>query len=72
MNQTRPCVIPGPNNTTISAKFHKFYTQAYIVHPSPMVGGHNGGQVSNELALVELPDGSVESIPACNVRFINV
>lgn len=72
MNQTRPCVIPGPNDTVINAKFHKFYTQAYIVHPSPMVGGHNGGQVSNEWALVELPDGTVESIPVCNVRFTDV
>lgn len=69
MNTERPCIIVGENT---HAKFHKFFTQAYIVAPSVMVGGHSGGQVSNELALIELPDGSVISVPATNIQFTDV
>ena len=66
MNKTRPCVILGEN---IPAKFHKFYTRSYVVAPSLLKGGHPGGQVSNEYALIELADGTVESVPWCNIRF---
>ena len=69
MSKTRSCIIVGEG---LAVKFHKFYTLAYVVAPSIMVGGHPGGQVSDERALIEMPDGTIESVPACNIKFTDV
>lgn len=31
----------------------------WVVEPSPMIGGHSGGQMSLTLAIVEYEDGTV-------------
>lgn len=62
----RPCLVSGEK-----ALFHRWVDQAYIVHPSPLKGGHPGGQVWNVYGLVELENGQVMEVPACNIQFVD-
>lgn len=68
MSDTRPCSIKSKDDNK-PAVFHMFFTEAYVLAPSLMVGGHSGGQVSAALALVEYPDGSMHKVYAENVVF---
>lgn len=60
----RPCLVNGEK-----ALFHRWVDQAYIVHPSPLKGGHPGGQVWNVFGLVEMENGQVMEVPSCNIQF---
>lgn len=62
----RPCLVSGEK-----ALFHRWVDQAYFVHPSPLKGGHPGGQVWNVHGLVEMEDGQVLEVPACNIQFLD-
>ena len=62
----RPCEVKGR-----PAFFHTFSTIAYVVSPSPLVGGHPGGQISQPCAIVEYPDGSVEEVDPVLVKFVD-
>lgn len=48
----RPCWYEGRK-----AMFHMWYQNSYVVAPSLMVGGHNGGVVASILGLIEFEDG---------------
>jgi hypothetical protein len=60
----RPCEVDGK-----PAFFHRWVEDAWIVPPSLMVGGHNGGNVRSTFALVEFQDGSVKKVDPEAVRF---
>lgn len=66
----RPCFIGGGDSTE-KALFHGWCNRAYIIEPSPLKGGHPGGQVLNTYGIVELEDGSVVEVPPCNIKFID-
>lgn len=51
------------------AYFHKWADISYIVPPSLMVGGHNGGQVSNTLGIIEYEDGTVAEVEPTSIKF---
>lgn len=53
------------------AFFHLFTTKAFPLEPSPLRGGHPGGQVSTPLAIVEYEDGTVETVEPHRVRFLD-
>lgn len=53
------------------AFFHLFSTSAFPIEPSPLKGGHPGGQVSKPVAIVEYEDGTVETVIASRVRFFD-
>jgi len=42
-----------------------------VIPPSNVIGGHNGGQVSDVYGLVELEDGSVEIVSPKSIRFLD-
>ena len=65
MNKTRPCKI-GER----FGKFHVWENVSKIYPPSLMVGGHNGGVISQSFALVEFEDGSIERCQPYDVVFI--
>ncbi len=68
----RPCVLLGNKaHPDERALFHRWVDRAYIVPPSPMVGGDPGGQMWNVYGLVELEDGSVIKVPASSIRFLD-
>lgn len=62
----RPCMVKGER-----AWFHKWNTIQQVIEPSPMMGGHQGGQIQYTLGLIERPDGSVFEVPPRDIEFIN-
>ena len=53
------------------AFFHLFTTRALPIEPSPLRGGHPGGQYSRPIAIVEYEDGTVDTVDAESVRFLD-
>ena len=49
--------------------FHCWEQWSDVVAPSPMIGGHPGGQMSMIYGIVEFPDGSVKRISPTNIKF---
>lgn len=62
----RQCVVNDKR-----ALFHSWYEIYDVVKPSPMVGGHPGGQISYIVGLVEFEDGHVELLEPRMIRFID-
>lgn len=59
------------NHEEKRAWFHKFYHESRIVKPSAFLGGHDGGCVEIEVALVETEDGHIHKANVCDVCFID-
>lgn len=52
------------------AIFHKWSEVSQVIPPSPMVGGHGGGEIRYATAIVEyLHNGQVTEVMANNVVF---
>lgn len=60
----RPCTVDG-----VKALFHRWEDYAAVLEPSPMVGGHPGGQIRYTYAIVELEDGQVKEVKPSKVVF---
>ena len=43
--------------------FHRWEELCDVISPSPMIGGHPGGQISETYGIVEFPDRIVEVRP---------
>lgn len=65
-SEYRPCIVKGKK-----ALFHRWTERAYIVPPSPMVGGHNGGVIKDTAGIVEYEDGTVAEVYATNIKFVD-
>lgn len=66
----RPCVVyecPGPRK----AICHLLTTHAYVIPPSPLKGGHSGGQISSPVAVVEFEDGTMDTVNPKLIRFLD-
>ena len=57
----RPCVIKGTNGKQ-KCLFHRWSQESWIVPPSLLAGGHNGGVISKIMAVMEFEDGSVRLV----------
>jgi len=68
----RPCVYTPSLKNPVKCLFHCFSTESYIVPPSLLKGGHNGGTVSEPVAIVEFENGMVEKVPANKIRFDDI
>ena len=51
------------------ALFHRWENHAMVIEPSPMVGGHPGGQISQTYAIVEMESGQVREVKPSKVTF---
>lgn len=60
----RPCTVDN-----MKALFHRWEDKSWIVPPSPMVGGHPGGEVRGVFAIVEMEDGSIREVEPAQVNF---
>lgn len=49
--------------------FHCFEQQSYVISPSPMIGGHPGGQVSMVFALIEDEKGNIFRVDPTAIVF---
>ena len=60
----RPCKVDGKD-----ALFHRWEDYATVLEPSPMVGGHPGGQLRETFAIVEMMDGKIVEVKPSKVTF---
>lgn len=51
------------------AMFHTWSHEKEVIGPSPMVGGHNGGEIARTLGIVEFEDGSVKLVHPERIKF---
>lgn len=51
------------------AIFHRWTKLATVVEPSPLIGGHPGGQTNITLAIVEYKNGKVEQVYPGEIKF---
>ena len=58
-------------STERRAFFHLFTARAMPIEPSLLRGGHPGGQYSRPVAIVEYEDGTVATVDAESVRFLD-
>lgn len=66
VGRMRKCKVNGKD-----AYFHRWEAYAYVIAPSPMIGGHQGGQVRNPIAIVEFLDGVVAEASPKEIVFTN-
>lgn len=70
----RPCWVThssaeGPVKT--KAFLHSIATRSYVVEPSPLKGGHPGGQVSRTFAIVENEHGYLVEVELEQVQLLD-
>lgn len=65
----RPCLVSVEKWHGL---FYGIFQQSYIVPPSPLVGGHSGGVVSNPIALVENEYGELLVIDPTAMQIVFV
>ena len=65
-SEYRPCMVRG-----VKALFHRWSHVSEIRPPSLLKGGHPGGTVSGELAIVETEDGMVHEVHPDAIRFLD-
>lgn len=64
--QLRPCIV----NNEKRALFHKWEHCSEIIPPSPLAGGHNGGVLEYDVAIVEYEDGTIREVMPKYIRFV--
>lgn len=56
----RPCIVTRAPDVTEKCLFHCWSTESNVIPPSLTKGGHDGGQVSTTVAILEFEDGHLE------------
>lgn len=51
--------------------FHRWAELCDVISPSPMIGGHPGGQISRTYGIVEFPD-EVREVTPSQIKFRDV
>lgn len=49
-------------------KLHGIFQHSHIVEPSMMLGGHNGGQASYPIAVIEHENGDFEHVHPYQIK----
>lgn len=62
--ELRPCIAKGKQ-----AVFHRWSDKSIIVPPSPLRGGHNGGEARVTVGIVEYKDGTIHECYPNEIRF---
>lgn len=60
----RECEVDGKKGF-----FHRWEDYAAVIEPSPMVGGHPGGQMRETFAIVEMEDGRIREVKPTKIVF---
>lgn len=64
--ELRPCIVAGQK-----ALFHGWEQKADVIPPSPMRGGHSGGEIKLALGIIEREDGTIHKAYPEEIRFID-
>lgn len=64
----RPCSV-RTNKKQVQALFHCWEQYSEVLCPSPLLGGHTGGQLSCMLAIVELQNGEIIKVKPTQITF---
>lgn len=67
-NTLRPCLIMPKKQKGL---FHGLFPNSYIVAPSLMIGGHNGGIVADPVAIVEVEGGNLIHVNPIDIKFLD-
>lgn len=71
----RPCMLSTPRRNgppeESKALFHGFFQVAEVAAPSMVRGGHQGGQLADVQALIELEDGTLRLVEVSCIRFLD-
>lgn len=62
----RPCLVGGA-----PALFHMWEECAEVIAPSPMVGGHKGGEFKYVMGIIETEDGRVVKVHPNSITFVD-
>lgn len=69
----RPCYIVNTTRSGCTQRtkglFHCWEHIAQVIEPSPLKGGHPGGQIAYTRALVETIDGCMRSVAPSSIEF---
>lgn len=68
---TRPCITKYNRENPVTALFHGWSHVAEVAAPSPLIGGHGGGQLAATFALLEYEDGTVGEVPVNSIIFLD-
>ncbi len=63
INNLRACLVDGRPGL-----FHCWEHRSDVIAPSPMIGGHPGGQISMVYGIVELSDG-VKRVDPTKIKY---
>lgn len=67
----RPCMVKVDKDTEVKGLFHYLEQLSEVVYPSPLKGGHPGGQISRAFAVVEYEDGRMGRVEVDKIRFLD-
>lgn len=62
----RPCKVNDKK-----ALFHRWNEVRQVVPPSNLIGGHNGGLISQTFGIVEFEDGTVKECYPNEIKFLD-
>lgn len=66
LRSLRPCTVDGR-----CALFHMWFTHSQVIPPSLLIGGHSGGVITQQYALVEYEDGTMSYVNPFNIKFLD-
>ena len=64
-NSLRRCLVGDKKGW-----FHRWSDYSEVIPPSPMIGGHNGGQIQCTYGVVERENGTVVLVEPMKIVFI--
>lgn len=69
-NERTPCDL-YQNGSCIPGYLRLIYPKFQVIEPSPIRGGHPGGQISMAMAVIELLDGQIIERLATSIKVRN-
>ena len=70
-NQLRPCYVHVKPDVKKKALFHCWSFESEVIEPSLMIGEHPGGTMSCTMAIVELENGRIITMPPASIQFLD-
>lgn len=66
-HELRPCIVNG-----LKSLFHGWEQRSEVIPPSPLKGGHSGGEIKLTLGIIEREDGTIHKAYPEEIRFIDM
>lgn len=66
-HELRPCIVNG-----LKSLFHGWEQRSEVIPPSPLKGGHSGGEIKLTLGIIEREDGTIHKAYPEEIRFVDM